>query len=68
MENRLSPGYIKGDVNHPYTTWLAAAKVLSKTEAEENKEKFEKWCKDFLNNGDLYVIKENRAKRAGWRG
>jgi hypothetical protein len=66
-ENQLSPGYI-GDVNHPYSPWLASAKIISKSEAEKIKPLFYKICKDNLGDGTLSIIKEARAKRAGWRG
>jgi hypothetical protein len=65
-KNQLSSGFT-GDTNHPTTSWLAGALVMSKTNAQREFEKFDKHCKN-LYGGKTYIIKEKRALRAGWRG
>jgi hypothetical protein len=65
---KISPDYFKGDVNHPFTSWLGAAKILSQTEADEELPKFRKACIEEIGDGFTIIVKENRAKRAGWRG
>jgi hypothetical protein len=55
-------------VNYPFTSYLGAAKILSKTEAEIEKIKWSKWMEENYGHGTVKIIKNARAKRAGWRG
>jgi hypothetical protein len=56
-------------VNHPATAYLGAAEVLSKSQAELDAIKFETYCKErYDSGGTVHIVKEARARRAGWRG
>ena len=55
-------------VNRPETCWLACAKSLSKTKATKCALSFETFCREKYGPGQLSILKDNRAYRAGWRG
>jgi hypothetical protein len=57
------------EVHHPVTPYLGASEVLSKSRAKIEAIKFEAFCKEnYDSSGTVQIVKNARAKRAGWRG